>query len=49
MKHKHKYKLQSTQYQYPVGMSGTAMAVEYAYLMCEECFEVIKKEVKLDN
>lgn len=47
MKHKHNFKLQSTQYQYPVGYSGTVTAVEYAYLMCDSCWEVVKKEVKL--
>lgn len=46
----HKYKLENTQLQYAtIGDASTGYMAEYAYLMCEKCFKVIKKEVKLDQ
>jgi hypothetical protein len=43
--HIHKWELQSTSYQFPLGTSGTSVAVEYAYLLCQ-CGEVRKVKIK---
>lgn len=45
---KHEYEMQSTIYEFPIGTTGTSMAIEYAYIMCIKCGEVIKKKVKYD-
>lgn len=45
----HQWKSAFTQYQYPVGISGTASEVEYAYLFCEKCLRVKKVEVENDS
>lgn len=42
----HEFELKNTQYQYPSGMAGTTMAIEYAYFMCKKCWVVIKEEVQ---
>ena len=48
---KHKYKLDHTSWQYPYSMTGTSTVgmTEYAYLVCQKCWEVKKVEVKLDK
>lgn len=45
---KHTWELQSTQYQFPIGIGGTSTAVEYAYLLCQKCGSVKKTPVVSD-
>jgi len=46
---KHNFKLVFTGWQYPYSMTGTSVygMTEYAYLICEKCWKVIK--VKVEN
>jgi hypothetical protein len=44
-KHNHKLQFLHTSWEYPSGLTGTTTAVEYAYLWCDRCKNVIKKEV----
>ena len=39
------WELQFVEAQFPSGLSGTSTAVEYAYLLCQECIRVKKVEV----
>ena len=41
----HKFELQSTSYQYPSGYTCTVAVIEYAYLVCAKCGEVVKKQI----
>lgn len=43
--HKHKFTIQLTQYEFPMGISGTSAPIEYAYLLCNDCETVKKVEV----
>ena len=43
--HKHEWAIASIGWEYPIGMSGTAIAEQYAYLLCQ-CMEVRKSKVK---
>ena len=45
-KHEHKWQFLQTTYEYPVGYSGTEMAVEFAYFTCHGCLEAQKRVVK---
>lgn len=44
-KHIHEWEFLQTTYQYPVGYTGTAMPVEYAYFVCALCERVEKRQV----
>jgi hypothetical protein len=45
---KHSFKLSHTDWQYPYSTTGTSTfgMTEYAYLVCEKCWKVIKVEVE---
>ena len=43
---KHKFEISHVAREFPQGFSGTSASIEYAYLLCHKCTEVIKKEVK---
>jgi len=42
---KHEWELSYTKWEWVGGCSGTGYSVEYAYLFCKKCLEVIKREV----
>lgn len=46
--HKHHWQFVASTYEYPMGISGTVGAIEYAYLLCQ-CSEIKKVKVKNDK
>lgn len=48
-RHTHYWEFVSSSWQYPPNLSGTTMAVEYAYLLCRGCQVVKKVEVEHED
>jgi hypothetical protein len=49
VKHEHEWQFLQTLHEYPIGYSGTGMAVEYAYFTCHSCLTTQKRVVTKPN